>query len=208
MSRRGRNARLRTAAALAALAVPAALAPASSPAAVPAPQKGASANKRAHTGAQPAEVVLTPRLTAPPGVTVTMPPVGLSIEYPTMAQALGGEACPPPALVAELLRLGSPPLELGGVTQDLTVPSGGLSGPPTSWEAATLYPLPTAFWSQLHCLLSGSRDPLTVGLNARSGNVAWATATAAAAQGAATNGLSFSLGNEPDLYKLPNYASL
>ena len=30
----------------------------------------------------------------------------------------------------------------------------------------------------------------------------------AGAQSAATNGLDFSLGNEPDLYDLPNYSSL
>ena len=162
----------------------------------------------AHAKAKPSEVALTPALTAPPGVAVTMAPVGLSIEYPTMAQALGSEACPPRALSAELLRLGSPPLELGGVTQDLTVPSGALTGPPTSWEMATLYTLPAGFWGQLHCLLSVSADPLTVGLNARSGNVTWATMMAAGAQGAATNGLNFSLGNEPDLYDLPNFGSL
>ncbi|MGO9249396.1 MAG: hypothetical protein ACLP7W_12560, partial [Solirubrobacteraceae bacterium] len=47
-----------------------------------------------------------------------------------------------------------------------------------------------------------------VGLNAKTGSLAWATQMVAGAQSAATNGLSFSLGNEPDLYYLPNYASL
>jgi hypothetical protein len=208
MSSRGRDACICTAAALAALAVLGALTPPSSPAAAPTRHASANGKGPAHAGTRPSEVELTSTLTAAPGVAVTMPPVGLSIEYPTMAQALGGEACPPRALSAELLRLGSPPVELGGVTQDLTVPSGALSGPPTSWEAATLYTLPAGFWSQLHCLLSVTGDPLTVGLNARSGNVTWATTMAAGAQSAATNGLSFSLGNEPDLYNLPNYASL
>jgi hypothetical protein len=125
-----------------------------------------------------------------------------------MAQSLGAGTCPPPALTAELLRLGSPPLELSGITQDATAPDGALQGPPTSWETATLYSLPAAFWSQLQCLLTAAKNPLTVGLNVRTGNLAWATQMVARAQSAATNGLSFSLGNEPDLYGLPNYSSL
>lgn len=137
-----------------------------------------------------------------------MPPVGLSLEYPVMAADLGTGACPPPALVAELLRLGSPPLALAGISQDMTVPSGALTGAPASWETATLYSLPADFWGQLHCLLSATRDPLTVGLNARSGVPSWAAQIATGAQSAATAGLNFSLGNEPDLYYLPNYSSL
>lgn len=143
-----------------------------------------------------------------PGVEVTMPPVGLSIEYPLLAQYLGAGACPPPALVAELLQLGSPPLALAGESQDLTSPSGALVSPAPSWEAATLYSLPAGFWSQLHCLLSDAKDPLTVGLNLKSGELSWATQMVANAESAATNGLDFSLGNEPDLYELPNYAAL
>ncbi|HXW58038.1 MAG TPA: hypothetical protein VEJ23_01035 [Solirubrobacteraceae bacterium] len=157
---------------------------------------------------RPVEVALAPLLAQGGGVTVTSPPVGLSIEYPVMAADLGAGTCPPPGLPAELLRLGSPPLELAGASQDLTAPSGALSGQPSSWETATLYSLPAAFWTQLHCLLSVARDPLTVGLNMRSGNLGWATQIAAGAQSAATNGLTFSLGNEPDLYGLPNYSSL
>ncbi len=68
--------------------------------------------------------------------------------------------------------------------------------------------MPAAFWSELHCLLSATPDPLTVGLNAKTGEPSWATQMVAGAQSAATNGLSFSLGNEPDLYYLPNYTSL
>jgi len=141
-------------------------------------------------------------------VQVTMPPVGLSLEYPVMAEDLGTSECPPPALVAELLRLGSPPLELAGQSQDETAPSEALTGPPSSWEASTLYPLLPTFWSQLHCLLAGAGDPLTVGLNAKTGELSWATQMVAGAQSAATAGLDFSLGNEPDLYYLPNYSSL
>ena len=161
----------------------------------------------AHSKTAPAEVTLTPSVTGA-GVPVTMAPAGLSLEYPTMAQDLGAGACPPPALVSELQALGSPPLALAGDSQDLTAPSGALSGAPASWETATLYSLPSAFWSQLDCLLSATRDPLTVGLNAKMGEPSWAAQMVAGAQSAATNGLDFSLGNEPDLYYLPNYASL
>ncbi len=162
---------------------------------------GAGAKQR------PSEVAFTPALIAAPGVTVTMAPVGLSIEYPVMAEDLGSEGCAP-GLAAELLRLGSPPIELAGVSQDVTAPSGALANPPTSWETATLYPLPATFWSQLHCLLSAAKDPLTAGLNMKTGNLAWASQMAAGAREAATDGLSFSLGNEPDLFGLPNYTSL
>jgi len=137
-----------------------------------------------------------------------MAPVGLSIEYPVLAQDLGTGACPPAALVAELLRMGSPPLALAGASQDLTAPSGAFSGPPASWWTATLYTLPGGFWGQLGCLLAATRDPLTVGLNLKSGELSWATQMVAGAQSSAGNGLEFSLGNEPDLYELPNYPSL
>jgi len=160
-----------------------------------------------HKAPPPPELALTPALAAG-GIPITMQPVGVSLEYPVMAQDLGSGPCPPPALVAALQQLGSPPLSLAGASQDLTVPSGVLSSLPASWETATLYTLPADFWSQLHCLLSATRDPLTVGLNARSGAPSWATQMVAGAQSAATNGLDFSLGNEPDLYSLPDYASL
>ena len=156
-------------------------------------------------GLPPLEVTLAP---AGPGVSVTMAPVGLSVEYPVMARYLGTGTCPPGALAGELLRLGSPPLELAGVSQDMTAPNGAVPPPPSSWETATLYSLPTEFWSQLQCLLGAAKDPLTVGLNVRTGNLSWAKQMVAKAQGAATGGLSFSLGNEPDLYGLPNYSSL
>jgi hypothetical protein len=130
------------------------------------------------------------------------------MEYPLMAQDLGAGECPPPNLVAELRRLGSPPLALAGVSQDLTAPSGALSSQPPSWEQASLYSLPTTFWSQLHCLLSDTGDPLTAGLNMKTGQLSWAQQMVAGAQSAATNGLDFSLGNEPDIYSVPNYASL
>jgi hypothetical protein len=137
-----------------------------------------------------------------------MPPVGLSLEYPVMAADLGTDACPAPGLVSALQQLGSPPLSLAGDSQDMTAPSGALGAPPPSWEAGTEYSLPPDFWSQLHCLLTATGDPLTVGLNAKSGQPSWAAQVVAGAQSAATNGLDFSIGNEPDLYNLPNYAAL
>jgi hypothetical protein len=157
---------------------------------------------------RPAAVAQSRVVNSGPSIQVTMPPVGLSIEYPVLAADLGMGACPPAALVAELLRLGSPPLALAGASQDLTAPSGALTAPLASWDTASLYTLPANFWSQLHCLLSAAKDPLTVGLNAKSGELSWATQMVASAQSAATNGLDFSLGNEPDLYELPNYPSL
>lgn len=155
----------------------------------------------------PSEITLTHPLSGS-GVEVTMPPIGLSLEYPLMAQDLGTGACPPPALVAELRRLGSPPLALAGASQDVTAPSGALTGQPVSWTTASLYSLPANFWSQLHCLLSETKDPLIAGLNMKTAEPTWATQMVAGAQSAATNGLAFSLGNEPDLYSLPNYAEL
>jgi hypothetical protein len=153
-------------------------------------------------------VDLLPAAGGGPRVRITLPPIGLSIEYPLIAQEFGTGACPPPALVAELLRMGSPPLHLGGNSQDLTVPSGAIPPPYPSFEDATLYYLPANFWTQLHCLLSATREHLTAGLNADRGELSWAQQMVAGAESAATNGVDFSLGNEPDLYYLPNYASL
>jgi hypothetical protein len=154
------------------------------------------------------DAALVHGVAAGPSVQVTMPPVGLSLEYPVMAQDLGTGACPPPALVGELLRLGSPPLSLAGASQDLTAPAGALTGMSSSWEGATLYSLPADFWSRLHCLLSAAGDPLTAGINLKTGELSWAAQMVAGARSAATNGLDFSLGNEPDRYILPNYSSL
>ena len=156
----------------------------------------------------PLELTLGAGLLKGRGVGVTMAPVGLSLEYTVIAADLGAGACPPPALVSELERLGSPPIALAGQSQDFTAPAEALPFAPSSWEGLSTYTLPAAFWSQLHCLLSASRDPLTVGLNARIGPPSWAAQMVAGAQAAATNGLAFSLGNEPDLYYLPNFSSL
>ncbi len=197
-----RTSALLAAAALAAAASPAAPARAAAPAS---PKAGAPHRPKAPP---PVAITLAPSLLAGPAVGVTMAPAGLSIEYPVMAADLGSGACPPPALIAELQRLGSPPLELGGQSQDFTLPAEAAAGPPSSWEAVTSYRLPAAFWSQLHCLLAASPDPLTVGLNARIGSIEWAQRMVADAEAAAPAPPSFSLGNEPDLYYLPDYASL
>jgi hypothetical protein len=168
---------------------------------------GSSSTRAARAGATTA-VELVHGVPGGPSIPITMQPVGLSLEYPVMAQDLGTGPCPPPALATELEKLGSPPISLAGDSQDLTAPNGALSAPYSSWETAVLYSLPANFWSQLQCLLSAAKDPLTVGINLKTGQLAWATQIAASAQSAATDGLSFSLGNEPDLYDLPNYAAL
>ncbi len=164
--------------------------------------------KAHHKTPPPPQLTLGAGLTAGPGVGITMAPVGLSLEYEVMAQDLGSGPCPPQSLVSELQRLGSPPIELAGQSQDFTAPAEAAPVSPASWEGLSTYQLPGAFWSQLHCLLSATKDPLTVGLNARIGLPSWAAQMVAGAQSAATNGLDFSLGNEPDLYYLPNLASL
>jgi len=169
---------------------------------------GSSDPPAAGAAVAPTPITLGPSLTASPGISVSMPPTGLSLEYSVMSQQLGGGACPPPALVAELQRLGDPPLQLGGLSQDHTVPAGAYPQPPTSWEAGTLFELSPGFWSQLHCLLASTKEPVTVGLNVQNGTPAWAAQMASEAQGAATAGLSFSLGNEPDRYKYPNWSAL
>jgi hypothetical protein len=164
--------------------------------------------KKKHHVPPPPELALTPSLTSSPGASVSMPPVGVSLEYPVMAQDLGSGTCPPPALTAELQRLGSPPLQLAGQSQDFTVPAGAQTSSTPNWEALTTYSLPSEFWTRLHCLLSTTGEPLTVGLNARTGQLSWAEQMVAAATATATNGLGFSIGNEPDLYYLPDFASL
>lgn len=174
----------------------------------PAPAAAAAHARAKKPAAGPLALTFGASLLRAPAVEVTMDPVGLSLEYPVMASDLGSAGCPPPTLAAELGRLGSPPLQLGGVSQDQTAPPGTLTPPPSSWQTATLYQLPAGFWGQLHCLLTSTHEPLTVGLNMRTGNLAWATQMASEARAAAVNGLSFSLGNEPDLYELPNYSAL
>ena len=117
-------------------------------------------------------------------------PFGLSFEYPLMERALGPAPCPSPVLVATLRDLGSPSLRIGGDSQDLAGPT-----------AAYRYFIPPSFWTTLGCLARQSGVQLTVGLNFATGSLADELTTIAEAERAIPAAqLSFSLGNEPDLY--------
>lgn len=123
---------------------------------------------------------------------VSRSPFGLSVEYPLIEKALGGGPCPSPALVATLRSLGSPSLRIGGDSQDL-------AGPTSAYH----YMVPPSFWPTLGCLALESGVPVIVGLNFAEGPLADDLSTIAAAEQAIPSSqLSFSLGNEPDLYGL------
>ena len=122
--------------------------------------------------------------------TVERSPFGLSIEYPLMQRALGSGACPSLALVRTLRELGSPTLRIGGDSQDLA-----------GSTAAYHYVIPPTFWTTLGCLARETGAPIVVGLNFAEGPAADELATIASAeQTIPSSQLSFSLGNEPDLY--------
>ena len=129
--------------------------------------------------------------TAAPGTTVvSRSPFGLSFEYPLMEKALGAGPCPSQALVARLKSLGAPTVRIGGDSQDLAGPT-----------AAYHYFIPPSFWTTLGCLARESGSPIVVGLNFAEGPVAdEQTTIAEAEQAIPASQLSFSLGNEPDLY--------
>jgi hypothetical protein len=117
-------------------------------------------------------------------------PFGLSLEYPLMEKALGSGPCPNPALVASLRELGSPSLRIGGDSQDLAGPT-----------AAYRYFISPSFWTTLGCLARQSGVQVTVGLNFATSSLADELTTIAEAEQAIPAAqLSFSLGNEPDLY--------
>ncbi len=117
-------------------------------------------------------------------------PFGLSLEYQLMEKALGTGACPSPALVATLRELGSPSLRIGGDSQDLSGPT-----------AAYRYFIPPSFWTTLGCLARQSGVQVTIGLNFATSPLADELTTIAEAEQAIPAAqLSFSLGNEPDLY--------
>ncbi len=153
-------------------------------AAQPVPKATSAARRRTPPPAPPA---------LPPGAHASIvgrSPFGLSIEYPLMEQALGSGPCPGPALVATLRELGSPSLRIGGDSQDLAGPSG-----------AYHYPVPASFWPTLGCLARETGSQITVGLNFATAPLAdELTTIAAAEQAIPAQQLSFSLGNEPDLY--------
>lgn len=121
---------------------------------------------------------------------VSRPPFGLSIEYPLMERMLGDKPCPSSPLVRALRALGSPTLRIGGDSQDL-------AGPTPAYH----YAVPSSFWPALGCLARETGAQLTVGLNFAEGPVADdETTVAAAEQAIPPSQLTFSLGNEPDLY--------
>lgn len=130
---------------------------------------------------------------APAGATiVTSSPFGLSFEYPLMEKALGAGPCPTQAFVASLKSLGSPTVRIGGDSQDLAGPT-----------AAYHYVIAPSFWTTLGCLARESGSPIVVGLNFAESPVAdEQTTIAEAEQAIPASQLSFSLGNEPDLYGL------
>jgi hypothetical protein len=126
------------------------------------------------------------------GVLVHRIPFGLSIEYPVLKRALGSGSCPGPALVSELRQLGSPPIRVGGDSQDLAGPT-----------AAYRYVISPSFFTTLGCLARTTGEQITVGLNFGDGTVADALTIVGEARAAIPAAqLSFSLGNEPDLYRL------
>jgi hypothetical protein len=88
--------------------------------------------------------------------------------------------------------LGSPTLRIGGDSQDLAGPT-----------AVYHYVVPQGFWTTLGCLARETGSPIVVGLNFAQGSAADELTTIAAAEQAIPAAqLSFSLGNEPDLYGL------
>ncbi|HXB66237.1 MAG TPA: hypothetical protein VNV42_15310 [Solirubrobacteraceae bacterium] len=128
---------------------------------------------------------------APAGaLTVGRSPFGLSMEYPLIERALGAGPCPSPALVATWRELGSPSLRIGGDSQDLA----GLT-------PAYHYDVPPTLWPALGCMARETGAQITVGLNLATASPAEELAMAADAEQAVPAAqLSFSLGNEPDLY--------
>jgi hypothetical protein len=146
-----------------------------------APAAGGASATRARTATHAAQAT---------GTVVSRSPFGLSIEYPLMEKTLGSGPCPSQALVATLKSLGSPAVRIGGDSQDLAGP-----------RAAYHYAIPPTFWTTLGCLARESGAPIVVGLNFAEGPVADDLTTIAEAEQAIPPAhLSFSLGNEPDLY--------
>jgi hypothetical protein len=116
----------------------------------------------------------------------------LSIEYPLLQRALGTGACPSTSLISTLRELGSPTIRIGGDSQDL-------AGPNATYH----YDLPASFWTTLGCLAHETGAQIVVGLNFATNSLGDQQAMIAAAQQAIPAAqLSFSLGNEPDLYTI------
>jgi hypothetical protein len=130
--------------------------------------------------------------------TIERSPIGLSLEYPVLERALGSGTCPSAALVELLRELGAPSLRIGGDSQDLA----GVSGT-SATNGPFRYTIPPSFWTTLGCLARETGIQVTVGLNFAAATTADEEATIAAAEQAIpASQLSFSLGNEPDLYTI------
>jgi hypothetical protein len=152
-------------------------------------------------GAQTATTAANPSKAAKPPVVrsalIARSPIGLSIEYPVLERALGSGACPSAAIITLLRELGSPSLRVGGDSQDLAGVSESAS------DASFRYVIPPSFWTALGCLARETGVQVTVGLNFGQATAAEDQATIAAAEQAIPSSqLSFSLGNEPDLYTI------
>jgi hypothetical protein len=107
-----------------------------------------------------------------------------------MEHMLGNQPCPGKAIVRVLRELGSPTVRIGGDSQDLAGPT-----------AAYHYVVPHSFWPTLGCLARETGIQLTVGLNFAEGPASDEETTIAEAELAIPpSQLTFSLGNEPDLY--------
>lgn len=123
---------------------------------------------------------------------VSQSPFGLSLEYPLLQSALGTGPCPSAALISTLRQLGSPTLRIGGDSQDL-------AGPTTAYH----YDIPASLWTTLGCLARETGSQIVVGLNFATNVLADQQAMIASAeQTIPAAQLSFSLGNEPDLYTI------
>src|SRR5205085_7828670 len=106
--------------------------------------------------------------------------------------ALGVGACPSAALIATLRELGSPAIRIGGASQDL-------AGPTASYH----YDIPRQFWTTLGCLARETGAQITIGLNFGAPQLEDEQTTIGRAEQAVPAAqLSFSLGNEPDLYTI------
>lgn len=154
-------------------------------------------------GTQTATTAASPTKAAQPPVVrsalIARSPIGLSIEYPVLERALGSGPCPSRALIELLRELGAPSLRVGGDSQDLA----GVSGLGTEASSPFRYTIPPSFWTALGCLARETGIQVTVGLNFGQATTADDQAMIAAAEQAIpASQLSFSLGNEPDLYTI------
>jgi len=121
--------------------------------------------------------------------------IGLSIEWPVLAEDLGPGPRPPAAMVDALGALGHPALRIGGNSQDRMRPGVRPASAGTRWAP------PPTFWRTLGAFARSATASVQVGLDLSHGSARDAAATVHAAAAALPPGrASFSLGNEPDRY--------